>query len=101
MTSNTMSRPSSERPILNKRTRGEAAASARPYAYAVDESTNSPGAPAIRCRKARGDGTVPEAGTYDTHGDENRGSVVARAISSEELGSGVSGAIVNNEGVAD
>jgi hypothetical protein len=45
-----------------------------------------------------GDGTVDDAGTYDTQGDENRGSVVARAISSLELGSGVSGATVNNTG---
>ena len=94
----TMSRPSSERPILNTRTRGEAAANARAYAYAVAESTNSPGAPAIRCRNLLGDGTVDDAGTYDTQGDENRGSVVARAISSLELGSGVSGATVNNTG---
>ena len=60
----TISRPSSERPIVNTRTRGEASASARPYAYASAESTNSPGAPAMRCRKARGEGTVAEAGRY-------------------------------------
>ena len=44
----------------------------------------------MRCRKARGDGTVAEAGTDDTHGDRKRGSVVARAISSTEPGSGTS-----------
>src|SRR3989442_14409566 len=40
-----------------------------------------------------GDGTVPEAGTYATHGLRKRGSVVNRAIASAEPGSGVSGAI--------
>ena len=48
--------------MVNTRTRGEAAASARLYAYAAAESTSSPGAPGIRCRKARGEGTVAEAG---------------------------------------
>src|SRR2546426_3490138 len=40
-----------------------------------------------------GDGTVPEAGTYATHGLRKRGSVVNRAIASAEPGSGVAGAI--------
>ena len=45
-----------------------------------------------------GEGTVEEAGTYDTHGLLNRGSVVKRAIASTDPGSGVSGA--NGEGAA-
>src|SRR3569832_1224402 len=98
MAISTMSRPSTERPMMNTRSRGEAAANARAYAYAVAESTNSPGAPAIRCRNLLGDGTVDDAGTYDTHGDENRGSVVARAISSLEFVFGVFGVFVFNTG---
>src|SRR5437879_7646668 len=53
---------------------------------------SSPGAPAILCRNARGDGTVEDAGRYETHGDRKRVSVVACAISSIEPASGVSGA---------
>ena len=43
--------------MVNTRTRGEAAASALQYAYAFAESTNSPGAPIIRPKNARGEGT--------------------------------------------
>ena len=46
----------------------------------------------MRCRNARGETTVGDAGRYATHGDRKRDSVVARAISSTEPGSGVSGA---------
>ena len=60
--SSTISRPSSECPMVNSRTRGEEAASARQYAYAVAEFTSSPGAPGMRCKKARGETTPAEAG---------------------------------------
>ena len=43
-------------------------------------------------KTSRGDGTVAEAGRYETHGDRKRGSVVAAAISAPALGSGMSGA---------
>ena len=55
------------------------------------ESASSPGAPGIRCRKARGEGTVADSGRYETQGDRNRGSVVAAAISFVAASSGVSG----------
>jgi len=45
----------------------------------------------MRCRKLRGDTTLVEAGRYETHGERNRASVVARAISSTDPASGVSG----------
>ena len=44
--------------MVNSRTRGEEAASARQYAYAVAEFTSSPGAPGMRCKKARGETTL-------------------------------------------
>ena len=47
----------------------------------------------MRCRKVRGETTLAEAGRYDTQGERKRASVVARAISSTEPGSAVSGAI--------
>jgi hypothetical protein len=55
--------------------------------------TSSPGAPAMRPKKAVGDGTLEDAGTYETHGDEKRGSVVALAIASTDPDSAMSGAI--------
>jgi hypothetical protein len=45
----------------------------------------------MRPKNCRGDGTVADAGSYDTQGDEKRASVVARAICSAEPGSAVSG----------
>jgi len=54
--------------------------------------TSSPGAPGMRCRKLRGETAPFEAGRYATHGERNRVSVVAFAISSTEPASGVSGA---------
>jgi hypothetical protein len=47
----------------------------------------------MRPQNARGEGTLGDAGTYETHGDANRGSVVALAISAADPGSAVSGAI--------
>jgi hypothetical protein len=41
---------------------------------------------------------VEDAGTYETQGERNRVSVVARAISSVEFASGVSGAVEKNPG---
>src|SRR5262245_18065467 len=92
--SNTMSRPSSDLPIVKISTRGDASASVRAYAYARAESTNSPGAPGMRFRNCRGEGTDCDAGRYDTHGDRNCGAVVAFAISSTEPGSAPSGAML-------
>src|ERR1700722_6151350 len=45
----------------------------------------------MRPKKARGDGTVEDAGRYETHGDKKRVSVVALAISSADPGSAASG----------
>src|SRR6266853_1715014 len=47
----------------------------------------------MRCKKARGDTTLADAGRYATQGERKRASVVACAISSTEPGSGVSGAL--------
>src|ERR1700688_1222541 len=87
-----MSRPSSLRPMVKTRTRGDEAASARQYAYALALSTNSPGAPGMRPRNFWGDTTVEDCGRYETQGERKCGSVVALAMASTESGSGVSGA---------
>jgi len=87
-----MSRPSSDRPIVNTRTRGEAAAKARAYAYACPESTKSPGAPEILPKNLRGEGAVAEAGRYETKGEEYLASVVDFEISAIDPSSGTSGA---------
>jgi hypothetical protein len=57
-----MSRPSSDFPIVKTLTLGEDFASVWQYAYAFAEFTNSPGAPIIRPKYARGEGTLADAG---------------------------------------
>jgi hypothetical protein len=47
----------------------------------------------IRPRKARGDGTFPDAGTKETQGERKFGSVVALLMSSVDPASGVSGPV--------
>src|SRR3981189_1328658 len=46
----------------------------------------------MRCKKARGETAVADAGRWAAQGERKRASVVACAISSTEPGSGVSGA---------
>ena len=80
--------------MVNTRTRGDFAAKARQYAYAYAVYANSPGAPAMRPRNRSGDGTVEDAGTYETHGERNLLSPVAAAIASADPASGMSGETV-------
>ena len=61
---------------------------------------SSPGAPTMWPRSFVGEGMPGWSGTYDTHGDRKRGSVVAAAIASLEPGSGVSGACARAADVA-
>ena len=76
----------------NARRSGRKSAAVRVRLSGVDELARRAG---MRPRKARGEGTLADAGRYETQGDVKRGSVVALAISSADPGSAVSGAMAD------